>query len=149
MKKLAVLVSTVGPVGYCPVASGTAGTIAALPIAYLFCMLSWWWQVLILLILFVVLSVFADYSERHFNSKDPREVVSDEVLGYLVSVFYLSPTAFNLVTTFILFRIYDIVKPYPIRYADRNIPGGWGIVADDVIAGLFTRLTILIIGLIR
>lgn len=146
MKKTAVFVSTFGPVGYCPVASGTAGTVAALPIAYLFCMLSWYWQTAVLLFLFVVFSLFADAAEKHFNSKDPREVVSDEVLGYLVSVFALSPTAFNLGAAFLLFRGYDILKPYPIRYADQNIPGGWGIVTDDVIAGVFTRLTILLIG---
>jgi phosphatidylglycerophosphatase A len=148
MRKIAIFISTFGGVGYFPVASGTAGTITAIPFAYLFCLVGWYWQIAILLFLFPLFSFFAGEGEKHFGSKDPREVVSDEVLGYLVAVFAISPTAFNLGIAFLLFRIYDIVKPYPIRYADRNIPGGWGIVADDVMAGIFTRLTMLLISML-
>ena len=145
MKRLAVFIATAGPFGYSPVASGTMGTMAAVPIAALLCHAAWQWQLAILVPLYFLFVWAAAVAEEHFGRVDPGEVVCDEVLGYMVGMFALPPDSAHLALCFLLFRAFDVIKPWPIRWVDRKIPSGWGIVSDDVMAGIFTQILMRII----
>lgn len=77
--------------------------------------------------------------ERRFGSSDPSSVVIDEVAGQMLSLLFLEPTAFRLLLGFAFFRLFDIVKPYPVRRLE-SLPGGSGIMADDLLAGVLANL---------
>ena len=76
---------------------------------------------------------------------DPPQVVIDEVAGFLLAVFFLPYSWFNLGLGFVLFRFFDILKPFPIRLLDQKLPGGAGIVLDDVMAGIYGNVLIRIV----
>ncbi len=82
-------------------------------------------------------------AERHYGSKDPGEAVADEMAGFLVTMAFFPLSAGPVILGFFVFRAMDIIKPFPARRLER-LPGGWGIVADDVMAGVwanvFTRI---------
>ena len=75
---------------------------------------------------------------------DPAQIVIDEVCGYLVTMLYVAPNLTNIITGFILFRFFDIAKPPPLRKLER-LPGGVGIVADDILAGIYSNIVLQII----
>lgn len=133
--------ATVGFVGYAPVAPGTFGTLFA---ALLVALVSPSSPVLIALTAVVIVLgvVSAGEAERAFGVKDPGRVVIDEVAGYMVSVLFLPLTAGYLVAAFFLFRFFDIIKPPPIRKLERGLKGGLGVVADDLMAGLYTNIVL-------
>jgi phosphatidylglycerophosphatase A len=76
-----------------------------------------------------------------YDGKDPSYIVIDELAGMFVAMAGHKPTALNIISGFILFRIFDIIKPYPIRRVER-LKGGYGVVADDVLAGIFANCLI-------
>jgi phosphatidylglycerophosphatase A len=82
----------------------------------------------------------AGQAEKIWGRKDPSRVVIDEIVGYLTAMFGLSFSWKMALTGFFLFRAMDIIKPYPIRKIDRQMPGGWGIVLDDVLAGIYCQI---------
>ena len=111
-------------------------------------MLSIFFLFLITLIIFLYSFVAINNSFNEFNSKDPQEIVIDEVVGQALPLLFipiyetLYPTN-NIVyyiLGFILFRIFDILKPFPIKYVDENVKGVLGIMLDDVLAGFFTLI---------
>ena len=83
------------------------------------------------------------YQERA-GGKDPSEVVIDEAAGFLVTMAWVPVTAATVSAGFILFRLFDIFKPYPIRRIER-LPGGWGVVADDLMAGLYALVCLRVL----
>ncbi len=89
----------------------------------------------------------AGHAERFFDRIDPGEVVIDEVVGQIIT-FLARPDAPGkyLLAGFILFRIFDVVKPFPVRRAER-LPGGWGIMLDDVVAGVYSLAALSLFGL--
>lgn len=89
--------------------------------------------------------MIADRAEKALNKKDPGCIVVDEIAGMVVSLVGLQFTLTTAVFGFICFRILDILKPFPIRILDKQIPGGVGVVADDVVAGIFTNLLLRLI----
>lgn len=143
IKVLARHFATVGFFGYAPVAPGTFGTLFA---AVFVALLRPSTPLLIALIAVVTaLGIYcADVAERHFGSKDPGQVVIDEVAGYMVSVLFLPLTWGYLVAAFFVFRLFDIIKPPPIRKIERGFKGGLGIMADDLMAGLYTNIVLQI-----
>ena len=82
----------------------------------------------------------AHHAERIMGTKDPGAIVIDEVVGMLVACLGLSLTPASAVILFILFRLFDILKPFPVGWLDRRLSGGVGIVADDVAAGILANL---------
>jgi len=124
--------------GYSQFAPGTAGSAVAMVIYLLLpemSVLSWG----ILLILLFLLAVPAAYAGEALWGKDPSPVVIDEVVGYFVTVAFL-PYSFGLaVAGFFMFRVLDILKPPPARQSE-SLPGGWGVVVDDVVAGAYGNL---------
>jgi len=145
---LGVLVGTFLGAGFFPVAPGTAGTLGGIPLAWLSGM-AWPWLGLVLaLLLFFPGWWAAGVCERRFGRKDPPAVVIDEVVGLLVALAGIAPGWLELLLGFTLFRLFDILKPWPVRLVDRKVPGGLGIMLDDVIAGLFARAALEVILLI-
>ncbi len=140
---------TVGWVGYCPWAPGTFGSLVGLLLAlaaYRGLPLPVAREGMIaagLLLFCGVTLLYADGAEALFGRKDPPQVVSDEVAGMLLSVLLLPALdprwqAAALGAGFLLFRLFDIVKPPPLRSLER-LPGGWGILLDDLGAGLMAN----------
>ena len=150
MNFLARIISTGLGVGYFPLAPGTMGSLAILIVYWICPEIS----SLQLSMIIVGLSVIGIYSvtitENEVKSKlgqdrgnDPGIIVIDEVIGMLVALLFIPKTTFFLITAFILFRIFDIAKPYPARKMEK-LHGGWGIVLDDVVAGIYANIVIQI-----
>ncbi|MGD2100542.1 MAG: phosphatidylglycerophosphatase A [Desulfobacterales bacterium] len=131
--------------GRMPFAPGTFGTFIGLPICYLLARFHMGLSV-VWVVLFIGLSVaLASAAEKTLKQKDPAQIVIDEIAGILVT-FVGHP--FNLQTAvlgFIIFRVFDILKPIPIRWLENNVSGGSGIVVDDVVAGIYANLTLRLV----
>ena len=130
------IVATLFFSGYAPVAPGTAGSALTAIVYYFFCssMGAVEWFVVLTAVFFVGVYT-AGEMERKWG-RDPGRVVIDEGMGFLLTVAFLPHGFWTAVLGFLLFRLLDILKPAPIRRVER-LPGGWGIVADDVMAGLY------------
>jgi len=136
-----MLAATFLGAGYAPVASGTVATAAAIPLQLAVALLpppEWraWAQVVSILAAALGGAVAAGVAERRLGHHDPSEVVIDEVAGYLLTMFLVPPGALTVACGFLLFRIFDIVKPWPAGPAER-LGGGWGIMADDLVCGAY------------
>lgn len=135
-KQTVEFIATAGYIGRIPWAPGTFGSLLGVLIAYL---LSYTNVIVYFVVVIVVLGLAVWTSglyEKVTGRHDPKEVVIDEVLGYLVCVFMVPPTWPDLLIGFAVFRFLDILKPWPISWIDRKVPGGVGTVADDLAAGL-------------
>jgi phosphatidylglycerophosphatase A len=90
----------------------------------------------------LVLSVPASTRVERARGKDPSCVVIDEIVGIQAVLVFAEPTLAGIVAAFVLFRIFDVWKPFPIHRL-QDLPGGWGIVADDALAGLYARIVLV------
>lgn len=139
-KRCVVLLATGCYAGYVPIAPGTLGTLVAVPLGYLLSLLGPLEGVLFIAA-FAGLAVWVSgEGEKVFQRKDPGLIVIDEMAGFLVTLFLISWSWKNVVTGFFLFRLMDIVKPFPIRRLESKWPGGWGVVGDDVLAGVYANV---------
>ncbi len=137
-RRLALILATVGGAGFFPIASGTFASALAIPLYYLL-RNSNTWYVAVTILCCVVGVWAANEAEAHLGEKDPHAVVIDEVAGYLISAAFLPMHVFYPIAAFFLFRLFDIWKPFPARQS-QDLPGGWGIMVDDVIAGIYANL---------
>ncbi|MHC1742306.1 MAG: phosphatidylglycerophosphatase A [Syntrophobacteraceae bacterium] len=142
-----VWLATLGGLGRAPVASGSVATlVAGVPAAWAMSAIRHPLSTGVLLTAFLLVSWLAcDVASKRLGKKDPREVVVDELAGYLVTMLALPATWFSLSIGFLLFRIFDIWKPWLIRVADTKVPGGLGILLDDLLAGLAAHLLLRVI----
>lgn len=124
--------------GYIPIASGTFGSIAAL-IIYLIPGFETIYIIIPLLVLFFIYGIFIGTKFEEKYGKDPSECTIDEVVGTWISYLFLPKTLGVLVVTFFLWRLLDIVKPFPAKHFEK-IKGGFGIMIDDVISGFYTLI---------
>jgi phosphatidylglycerophosphatase A len=123
--------------GHVPYAPGTAGTLGAVPL-YLVLRPMGHLAVLTAALLITAIGIWvADVVAKDLGKEDPQIVVIDEVAGVLLTLSVAPPTWGALVAGVVLFRIFDQLKPWPARTAERELPGGWGIVLDDVAAGVW------------
>ena len=143
MRFVALALATSAGVGYIPFAPGTFGSLVGL--------LLWWlvpsnvlFQLALIAILFVAGSWSGSVAERHFGSTDPGPVVIDEVLGMLITLFLNPVTWGGAVLGFLLFRLSDIVKPFPANKLEQ-LHGGIGVMADDLMAAIYANLALRII----
>jgi phosphatidylglycerophosphatase A len=137
---VALPLATVFGVGYVPLAPGTFGSAVGLAL-WAVLPSSWSAQVLTIAVLAVLGSWSGSVAERHFNRTDPSQVVLDEVLGMVITLF-LNPVGWpGAIAGFGLFRIADIIKPYPANRFEK-LPGGAGIMADDAMAAVYTNLVL-------
>lgn len=134
-------------IGLIPFAPGTWGSLAAVPLAWA---LSTWGGPWILLggavVVFTVGSWAAGTAARAGGQTDPGEIVIDEVAGLMLALVPVSPTPLNLALGFILFRVFDIWKPWPVSYPDRYMHNGVGIMLDDVLAGIYAALCLWLLS---
>lgn len=121
--------------GLSPVAPGTIGTLAAIPLYLLLSEGGPLIYAILVLVLFFVGVVASAQSERILGVQDHSGIVIDEVLGFLIAMSFTEPTLNHLIAGFLLFRFFDIVKPWPIRWLDQHVKGGLGIMLDDIVAG--------------
>ncbi len=142
---IAKIVATFFYVGLIPIGPGTFGTLAAIPLFYALTFTPLYLYLAITVVI-ILISVWAsNVAEEIYNKHDPGQVVADEVCGYLVTMILVPPTISNIFLGFLLFRLFDITKPYPVRKFEK-LPGGWGIVIDDVAAGVYACITLHILG---
>lgn len=134
-------IATLGFIGYLPKAPGTWGSLAGLAVL-LISHLSLSSHVILTVATIAVGIIAADRAEKIMGEKDSKHIVIDEVAGILVSSFHIPQTLPYLVSAFLLFRFFDILKPFPVNRMERSFHGGTGVMADDIAAGIFANLCI-------
>ena len=138
-----ILLSATGAgAGYFPVASGTAGSLLGIPLAFLLARsVSGFPLVLVVLSAAVVFACWvAGEADTLLGEHDSKKIVIDEIVGMLIALALLPPKPIVIVTAFVLFRFFDIAKPWPASYFDESVAGGAGVVLDDVFAGIYAGL---------
>lgn len=147
MIHFALFIATLGPIGKQLPAPGTWGSLIALFVGYGILSAGWYWLALATLLCILLGIWAASLYEAHSGKKDASEVIIDEVAGQW-SVLLVAPlTLEGFIAAFILFRLFDITKPFPIRKAEA-IPGGVGVMADDIVAGFFAGTGLILLMLI-
>lgn len=134
--------------GYAPIAPGTAGSAVGVLLFYILSPLPLAWYLAI--IVFVTLGAirFSGKAEKILGTKDPPQVVIDEIAGQLITLALLPPNWQYMLAGFLLFRLFDIIKPWPANTINRDMHGGAGIVLDDVVAGFYANLLLQIARMI-
>ncbi len=132
--------------GLSPFAPGTAGTLAAIPLYLLLVQLPLWGYVTALLLMALVGIWICGESSRRLGVHDHGGIVWDEFAGYLLTML-AAPAGWGwMVVGFCLFRLFDIWKPWPIRLVDRDVPGGFGIMFDDILAGIYAWIALQVLA---
>ena len=148
MKGPAVFIASFGYVGFFPIAPGTAGSLAALA---LFALIRWIGVTTIELSAIVAvfaIGIWAAHgTEAALGRKDPGVVVIDEVLGMLMTLALLPLSTFGVFIGFVLFRIFDVIKPYPAARLE-HLKGGPGVMMDDAVAGIYAHLSLRVLALL-
>ncbi|HUL59170.1 MAG TPA: phosphatidylglycerophosphatase A [Anaeromyxobacteraceae bacterium] len=142
----AVLFAAWGPCGYSPVAPGTVGTAGAVPLAWALSWLSFPAQLAAIAALFAVAVPAAQRAGRYWGVADASPIVVDEVVGYLVTMAFVPFSWPAAAWGFLLFRLFDVLKPWPASAFDR-VKNGFGVVMDDVAAGLFAGAGLQLVAL--
>ena len=124
--------------GFMPKAPGTAGTLAAIPLALLLAALPALGQCVALALIIGLGCYVCDSAEKFLGVEDPGIVVWDEIAGFCVAMFLVPASAATVCLGFLIFRLFDILKPWPISKLERSLSGGVGIMMDDVAAGALT-----------
>ena len=156
MKIFTKLFVSIFYIGYIKFASGTWGSLAAILILYpciKFTILSFEELIIVFIILFFISNLFINYFSKLTNSHDSKYIVIDELLGiYSILIFYdlifIINDFLTLLLIFIIFRLFDIVKIFPANYIDKNFKNSYGVILDDIIAGIYTTLTLIILNAI-
>ena len=149
MTRLAVFIATVGYCGYSPVAPGTVGSAFGL----VFYLLVWWTQspvveVALIALLFAAGVWAGTTSERYFGGIDPGPIVLDEVVGMLITLAFIPVGLSGALIGFLLFRLFDVTKPFPARRLE-NLHGGLGVMADDAMAAIYANIALRIVQYMR
>jgi phosphatidylglycerophosphatase A len=148
MKILSRIVATFFGSGFCPIAPGTAASfLTALIYMFFLSGLPGPAQALVIAAVFVAGVPAASRYSTELGQKDPGRIVIDEACGQLIALFMLPPDPVSVASAFFIFRIFDIIKPYPIKKLE-GFPRGWGIMADDVGAGLASALVLRLVFVI-
>jgi phosphatidylglycerophosphatase A len=147
LRRVGVFIATCAHVGYAPVAPGTFGSVVGLGIYYLVRRQASTAVELGTIAVIVVIGLWsATEAEHHFGGIDPGPVVIDEVIGMLITLALHPVNVAGAILGFFIFRVLDVVKPWPARRLE-HLPGGFGVVLDDVMAGIYGNL--LMWGLVR
>ena len=145
MTRLAVFIATVAYCGYFPIAPGTVGSAAGLLVYGLV-----WWtgsplvEVGLILVLFAAGIWAGTTAERYFGGIDPGPIVVDEVVGMLITLAFIPVGWSGALAGFVLFRIFDVIKPYPAGRFER-LHGGLGVMADDAMAAVYANVSLRIL----
>jgi phosphatidylglycerophosphatase A len=128
--------------GYAPLAPGTAGSLVGIPLYLAFSALSWPLWLITITALTCLAWYLSDEAEKLFARKDAPCIVIDEIAGLQWTLIGVDPTAPHVALGFVLFRLFDITKPFPARLFQERLPGGLGVVADDLAAGVYGNLVL-------
>jgi len=133
-KAVIIIISTWFGCGFFPLAPGTFASIASIPLLFLLRNWSPWMRIIVLISIICLSIAVSEYAEKIFGEKDPKQIVIDEVAGMLVCCVFMPFKWRYIAIGFILFRLLDILKPFPINMVE-SLRGGLGIVIDDLLAG--------------
>ncbi|HQU15570.1 MAG: phosphatidylglycerophosphatase A [Chromatiales bacterium 21-64-14] len=132
--------------GLSPYAPGTAGTLVAVPLYWGLALFPGTVYAAVVTVMFAVGIWLCHRAAVELGVADHPAIVWDEIVGFLVTMIPVPRTWFWVVAGFALFRLFDIVKPWPIRWLDRNVPGGFGIMVDDLLAGAYGAAVLWILA---
>jgi phosphatidylglycerophosphatase A len=152
VRGLILFLATGAYTGYAPFASGTCGSLVAIPLIFLSAsLLSFSFVLHLGAVLASIAGAcwIAGQAESYLDEHDSGKIVIDEIAGFLCATAFLDITLPRLVVAFFLFRLFDIVKPPPARYFDTQVAGGIGVVFDDVFAGVYANLVLRILLYMR
>ncbi len=131
--------------GLSPVAPGTVGTVAAIPLAAVLLQLPFWYALAAIVVAFLVGIWLCDVTGKALGVHDHGGIVWDEFVGLWLVLLFV-PFAWSWwLAGFVLFRFFDIVKPWPIRWLDRRVQGGFGVMIDDVLAAVYALVPLLVV----
>lgn len=131
--------------GLSPKAPGTAGTLMTVPLVYFLQQQTLLVYVLVTLFVLLTGSWVCGYAAKKLQVHDHSGIVYDEVAGFLITMFMIPESWVLMLIGFVLFRFFDAVKPWPISWFDKNVHGGFGIMFDDVIAGIISLLCLMLL----
>lgn len=131
--------------GFSPVAPGTIGSLLGIPLGLLFLSLDPW-RFGVFTVMLLLLSWWLSHkAQEYLGVEDPKEVVIDEVLGQALAIYFIPYSIINLFLIFLLFRFFDILKPFPIRNLERRFRGGGGIILDDLMAAVYAVIAFRVV----
>lgn len=130
--------------GLSRIGPGTCGTIVAIPIFLLIGNLNIFLYFGLCTILFFIGVRLCDYAEDKLKQKDHPAIVWDEIVGILLPLYFVPHTFFWILYVFILFRFFDIIKPWPIKSIETHVKGGMSVMLDDLLAGIMTLIVLVI-----
>ena len=136
LDKAAVWVATGGFSGYAGIVPGTVGSLVGILLYLPLTMSPVFLRLAIIAVVFFIGVLASSHVEKLWKIKDPQYVVIDEIVGMWISLLFVSHQVSNFLGAFVLFRLFDIIKPFPAGQAER-LKGGWGIMLDDIIAGIY------------
>lgn len=139
MNRIFLLIATFFNIGRMPLAPGTWASMVTMLTLYFVnpYLVSFWAKITSFLIIFFIGIPSAGYAEKFFQKKDPGQCVIDEVAGQMICLIFVPYSFSYYLAAFFIFRLFDIIKPFPVRIIEK-LPGGMGIMADDIMAGLYT-----------
>ncbi|QWV93720.1 phosphatidylglycerophosphatase A [Geomonas oryzisoli] len=137
MKKFVIISATWFGTGFSPFASGTVGTLGAIPFFLLLSGMPLWLYLLTTAAFTLFACWSAGFGEELWGEHDSGKIVIDEVAGYLVTMTAVPASWQGILAGFVMFRIFDILKPQPARWFDRSLKNGYGVVLDDIVAGIY------------
>jgi phosphatidylglycerophosphatase A len=143
VRALVIVLATAGGAGYAPIASGTVGSFVALPLVPWVARLrdgSWPLGLLVATAIAALAIWSAGRAEIVFGGKDHSRIVIDEVAGMTTAALFVPATWLAAGLVFVIFRVFDVLKPYPADVIDRRGRGGFGVVGDDLVAGVYAGL---------
>jgi phosphatidylglycerophosphatase A len=154
MKIFTKLFVSIFYIGYIKIAPGTWGSLASILILYpfiKFTILSFEALIIVFIILLFTSNLFINYFSKFTNSNDSKHIVIDELLGiFSILIFYDFVFIYNdlitLILIFFIFRLFDIIKIFPANYIDNNLKNGYGVIMDDIVAGIYTIFTLMILN---
>ncbi len=146
MKHFILALATGFGVGYTPVAPGTLGTLIAFPVYYFLSSISSPIYEITLISFFFFSVWISENAEMFFGKKDDQRIVIDEIMGFLITMLWIPKTVILIIIGFFLFRFFDILKPFPIRRLEKKFRGGYGVVLDDVMAGIYGNVVLQVIA---
>lgn len=142
MGRLMVFLCSGLGVGYLPGAPGTFGTLWGMVLFYLTRNFPQTWFFLGTLVFFALSVLLAHFAEKKLGVHDSSVIIIDEIVGFLVAVLGFSFSWPLAIAAFFVFRLFDVVKPFPVGWVDRKVSGGFGVVFDDVLAGVYTNIVL-------
>lgn len=137
-----MFMATGGYVGHIPIAPGTFGSLVGIPIVYALSKVNFYHAMALTAVIILGAVWVAEAAENFLNAKDPGCVVIDEIAGMCVAMLGIPLTLSTGVAGFFLFRFFDVIKPPPARQLELRLKGGWGVVMDDVAAGVMANIVL-------